>query len=149
MGIPIKMLWRVQMSLRKKCALAGIFLLATITCVFAIVRVTVISTLTRQPDTSWSYMWSSIEQCIGKRPLLQLQSRQRYQATHSPFAYSHNRCLPCIFQEFIRTTSVSLERAASQYYKRLQECTPSRDSKAAPHQRHIHWAYWSLYLRVD
>lgn len=65
MAIPISMLWKVQMSSRKKVALVAIFSLAIITCVFAIVRVTVISTLTRQPDTSWSYMWSSVEQCVG------------------------------------------------------------------------------------
>ncbi|KAL8837434.1 MAG: hypothetical protein Q9170_002518 [Blastenia crenularia] len=65
MAIPISMLWRVQMSLRKKIALVGIFSLAVITTVFAIVRVTSISALTKQPDTSWSYMWSSIEQCVA------------------------------------------------------------------------------------
>ena len=55
------------MSARKNAALICIFSLTVITTVFAIVRVTVISSLTRQPDTSWAYMWSSIEQCIGKR----------------------------------------------------------------------------------
>ena len=79
MAIPISMLWRVQMSFSKKAALVGIFSLAVITCVFAIVRVTVISTLTRQPDTSWSYMWSSVEQCIGMRLLLPFQIRQLYE----------------------------------------------------------------------
>ena len=70
MAIPISMLWRVQMSLSRKVALVGIFSLAVITCVFAIVRVTVISISTRQPDTSWSYLWSSVEQCIGMKVLL-------------------------------------------------------------------------------
>ena len=79
MAIPISMLWRVQMSFSRKAALVGIFSLAVITCVFAIVRVTVISTLTRQPDTSWSYMWSSVEQCIGMRFSLLFPSRQLYE----------------------------------------------------------------------
>jgi hypothetical protein len=48
--------------------LIGIFSLTVITTLFAIVRVTVISSLTRQPDPSWAYMWSAIEQCIGKSP---------------------------------------------------------------------------------
>ena len=60
------MLWPVQMSIRKKLALIGIFSLVIITMAIAVVRVAVINALTRQPDTSWSYMWSSIEQCIGK-----------------------------------------------------------------------------------
>ena len=79
MAIPINMLWRVQMSLRKKTALVGIFSLAIITCVFAIVRVTVISTLTRQADPSWLYMWSSVEQCVGKWPVLPSQSWRRFE----------------------------------------------------------------------
>lgn len=40
----------------KKLALTGIFSLVVITMVFAILRVTLISKLTKQPDTSWSYM---------------------------------------------------------------------------------------------
>ena len=79
MAIPISMLWRVQMSLSKNVALVSIFSLAVITCVFAIVRVTVISTLNRQPDTSWSYLWSSVEQCIGMKLLLPFQFRQLYE----------------------------------------------------------------------
>ena len=75
MAIPFSMLWSVQMSLRKKAALVGIFSLAFITCVVAIVRVIVLSTATRQPQTLWSYksnqaVWISVEQCVGKRPLL-------------------------------------------------------------------------------
>lgn len=81
MAIPISMLWGVQMSLRKKAALVGIFSLAIITCVFAIVRVIVISTETRQLHVLWSYKWNqavwiSVEQCVGKRPLLLLQTWQ-------------------------------------------------------------------------
>ena len=74
MAIPIRMLWRVQMSLSRKVVLGGIFSLAVITCVFAIVRITVISISTRQPDTSWSYLWSSVEQCIGMKALLPFQN---------------------------------------------------------------------------
>lgn len=62
------------MSLRKKAALVGIFSLAIITCVFAIIRVIVISTVTRDSHTTWSSRWNqalwiSVEQCVGKRPL--------------------------------------------------------------------------------
>lgn len=73
-AIPISMLWSVQMSLRKKAALVGIFSLAIITCVVAIVRVIVISTVTAQPHALWSSRWNqavwiSVEQSVGKRPL--------------------------------------------------------------------------------
>ena len=144
MAIPISMLWRVQMSLRKKVALVGIFSLAIITCVFAIIRVTVIITLTHQPNISWTYMWSSLEQCIGKRPFLLLENWQRREATGLIFTFSHNRCQPCIFQDPVHTASVSPQTAEAQYHKRLQEHLPSRDPKAAPIQWHIEWAHWSL-----
>ena len=62
----MNMLWRVQMSIRKKLALTGILSLVVVTMVIAIVRVTVVSALTRQLEISWLYIWSSIEQCIGK-----------------------------------------------------------------------------------
>lgn len=65
MAIPISLLWKVQITFRQKVALAGIFSLAVITMSFAIIRVTVISTLTEQPDVSELYMWSSIEQTVG------------------------------------------------------------------------------------
>lgn len=65
MAIPISLLWKVQITLRQKVALAGIFSLAIITISFAIIRVTVISVLTEQPDVSWLYMWSFVEQTVG------------------------------------------------------------------------------------
>lgn len=66
MALPISMLWGVQMSFRRKAALIGIFSLAIITTVFAVIRVTIISTFTKQPEPSWLYLWNSVEQCIGK-----------------------------------------------------------------------------------
>ena len=66
MALPISMLWGVQMSFRRKLALIGIFSLAIITTVFAVIRVTIISTITKQPEPSWLYLWTSVEQCIGK-----------------------------------------------------------------------------------
>ena len=71
LSIPIVLMWKVRISLRKKVALMAIFSLVIITIVFAIARVAVISSQTeadgtRLPDTSWSYMWSSIEQNIGE-----------------------------------------------------------------------------------
>ena len=45
MALPISMLWEIQMSLRRKAVLVGIFSLAIITTVFAIIRSTIVSSL--------------------------------------------------------------------------------------------------------
>ncbi|SLM34725.1 hypothetical protein LPUS_00159 [Lasallia pustulata] len=64
-SIPISLLWKVEITVKQKVALAGIFSLAVITMTFAIVRVTVISILTQQPDVSWLYIWSFVEQTVA------------------------------------------------------------------------------------
>ena len=64
MTIPASILWNVRISLRRKLALFGIFSLTVVTMVFAIVRVVVITARSKEPDQSWLYMWSSIEQTI-------------------------------------------------------------------------------------
>ena len=60
------MLWKVRLSIRKKLALGGIFSITVIIMVFAIIRVVVITSHTEQPDQSWLYLWSSIEQTVCK-----------------------------------------------------------------------------------
>ncbi|KAF7853248.1 hypothetical protein EAF04_010750 [Stromatinia cepivora] len=65
MVIPISMLWGTQMKMKRKITFGIIFSLALITIIFAIVRTTVVSSLTRMPDTSWLYMWSAIETTIA------------------------------------------------------------------------------------
>ncbi|CAD6443768.1 4c810b13-d3d1-4626-acd8-513defa6fcaa [Sclerotinia trifoliorum] len=67
MAIPFCILWTVRLSRKKKLAFAGIFSLAVITMIFAIVRVAVNigsphSTLF---DQSWLYTWSLIEQTVA------------------------------------------------------------------------------------
>lgn len=66
MAIPIRMLWGIQMKLGRKLLLCLIFSLAIFTVTFSIVRTTVVSSLTRMPDTSWLYMWSAIETTVGE-----------------------------------------------------------------------------------
>lgn len=66
MTIPMKMLWQVQMSIRKKLALSGIFCLVTITMLISIIRTSINSTSNGRTDPSWLNLWSSIEQCIGQ-----------------------------------------------------------------------------------
>ncbi|RAL59087.1 hypothetical protein DID88_003567 [Monilinia fructigena] len=63
--LPISMLWGTQMKMKRKITFGIIFSLALITIIFAIVRTTVVSSLTRMPDTSWLYMWSAIETTIA------------------------------------------------------------------------------------
>lgn len=64
--VPVKLLWNVQISLRKKVALAGVFSITLIIMVFAIIRVVVVSSFSHQLDQTWLYMWSSIEQTVCK-----------------------------------------------------------------------------------
>ena len=111
------------MSLRNKAALVGISSLAIITRVFAIVHVTVISTLTRQPDTSWLYMWSSVEQCVGQLALSPF-GISHSSSTRLTSACSHSRRQPGVVQNPIHTTSLTSEKAKAQHHQRLQECEP-------------------------
>lgn len=64
--VPVSMLWKVQISLRQKLALAGIFSITVFVMIFAIIRVVVISSQSDQPDQTWLYTWSAIEQAVGK-----------------------------------------------------------------------------------
>ncbi|KAF2688540.1 hypothetical protein K458DRAFT_384721 [Lentithecium fluviatile CBS 122367] len=65
MLFPMVILWNVRIPLHKKLALAGLFSLVIITIIFAILRITLVSSLTTMYDTSWLYMWSSVEQNIA------------------------------------------------------------------------------------
>lgn len=58
------MLWNVQISLRQKMALAGLFCITFVIMVFAVIRVAVVSAASQRPDPTWLYMWSSIEQTV-------------------------------------------------------------------------------------
>ena len=63
------MLWNLQMSLRKKLALGGIFSLTMNIMIIAIVRVVEVSTQTNGAtnlDATWLYLWSIIETLIGE-----------------------------------------------------------------------------------
>jgi hypothetical protein len=62
--IPVLLLWKVRISLRRKLALTGIFSLTIIVMIFAIVRVAIVTTDNSNADISWLYMWSSIEMSV-------------------------------------------------------------------------------------
>ncbi|KAI9652529.1 MAG: hypothetical protein M1831_006720 [Alyxoria varia] len=78
MAIPINLLRKVRIPLRKKIALAGLFSIVVITTVIAIVRITMINIIMDRV-----LLWSSIEQsvaiivaCLGAFPsLFIIQSR--------------------------------------------------------------------------
>jgi len=106
------------MSIRKKLALIGIFSLVIITMVIAIVRVAVISALTRQPDTSWSYMWSSIEQCIGESTSFRGSTFHRLTKP----ACSDHCLLLGIFSSFVLASRFSQARASA----KLDPCFKER-----------------------
>lgn len=65
MTVPVSMLWKVQISLRQKLALTGIFSLTVFIMVFAIIRVAVVTSESDMPDETWMYLWSAIEQTVG------------------------------------------------------------------------------------
>ena len=58
------MLWKVQITLRQKLALGGVFSLTIFIMIFAIIRVVVVSGNSHQPDQTWLYLWTSIEQTV-------------------------------------------------------------------------------------
>lgn len=65
MMVPLRLLWGLQMSLRQKLGLIGIFSLTLITIVFAIIRVEVALRGVREDD-SWFYLGTSIELTVGR-----------------------------------------------------------------------------------
>lgn len=88
MSIPIAMLSKVKINIRQKLALAAIFSLVVVTMTFAIVRVATLDSLAVQPEHSWLFMWSGIENTVGMLSSL----------LPSPIltAPSHHHCLPGI-----------------------------------------------------
>ena len=68
-SIPIVTIWSLQMNLRQKLILAGIFVLTVIIIIFAIIRVALVSNQTSPSapvDPTWLYLWTSIEPQVGK-----------------------------------------------------------------------------------
>lgn len=64
LSIPIRMLWKVRMGIRRKLALGGIFCLVMITMAVAIVRFAVVYGHA-QPEESWLYFWNTVENTIA------------------------------------------------------------------------------------
>lgn len=69
MSIPIHLLWKVQISLRRKLLLGGIFSLSLVIILFSILRITLV-TKTRDsrrllPEQTWLFLWGYIEASIA------------------------------------------------------------------------------------
>lgn len=62
--IPVKLLWKVRMSVREKLGLLGLFFLIAVTMVFSLVRVVVGLRGPREDDV-WFFLCANIELAIG------------------------------------------------------------------------------------
>ncbi|KAJ6114835.1 hypothetical protein N7486_000613 [Penicillium sp. IBT 16267x] len=66
---PISMVWRLQMPMRRKLTVLGIFLLAGFACVAGVIRIYFLTQMYANDDLTWnqtnSFIWSSVEPCIG------------------------------------------------------------------------------------
>ena len=60
-SIPIALLWKIQIDLRRKLATGAVLCLSFFMIMIAIVRVTFASLTKDVTDTTWLYMWQSVE----------------------------------------------------------------------------------------
>ncbi|KAH8687575.1 hypothetical protein BGZ60DRAFT_558833 [Tricladium varicosporioides] len=66
LAIPIALLWRVRIQMRRKLALVGIFGLMVMTMAIAIIRVAVLDVTMDQPRL---FFWTAIEPPVGKNAI--------------------------------------------------------------------------------
>lgn len=130
MSIPIAMLSKMRINIRQKLALAAIFSLAAVTMIFAIVRVVTLDSLTVQPEESWMYMWSGVENTVGMPQSLFFPSRPGTTNSPMPPSQSHHNCLPGILSLDIHTPGAKI--AHSQPIIRI----PSKEPAATQGRRH-------------
>ncbi|KAI7239764.1 hypothetical protein KC330_g1713 [Hortaea werneckii] len=67
--VPVPLVWKLQMHLRKRLAVVGVFLLAGFVVVASIVRIIMLQKNTQSNDPVWTiapvYIWSSVEPFVG------------------------------------------------------------------------------------
>ena len=100
--IPISLLWKVKISLRQKVALMSIFSVTVIIMIFAIVRVAMVESWSNEPDESWLYLWSSIEQtvCMSIFPVpCKLTVKQEWLTPPSSHHDSLSSFLSCLVRQ--------------------------------------------------
>lgn len=100
--IPVRMLWNVRISWRRKLALMVIFSLTIIVTVVSIVRIALISSKNKTEDISWLYMWSNVEMitCTFSHSCLIMFSLS---LTCNPFTATIVACLASFRQLFIKS----------------------------------------------
>ena len=71
LSLPVILVWRVKIPLRKKFVLMTVFSLTIVIITVSIIRVAVTSHPSKNPSVAWLYLWSSIEMttCIFYIPL--------------------------------------------------------------------------------
>ena len=67
MALPLRLLWGLQVNRKQKTALVGIFSLAFIIIIFAIVRVIKTSASDEHVDPIWLALWSMMEGSVGEK----------------------------------------------------------------------------------
>ena len=63
--IPVLILWRVHISLKRKLALGGILTLGIFMIICSIVRISAANIKNGQVDTTWVLLWLEIEGCVA------------------------------------------------------------------------------------
>lgn len=66
MSIPMIMVWDLQLPMRKKLVLVGVFSLTVITMITALVRLLVVPKGAIGADLTWSFTWSNVEMSISE-----------------------------------------------------------------------------------
>jgi len=64
-SIPILILWPVQISLRRKLVLYGIFILTIFVMIISIIRVALVTTKNTNADITWLFLWSGVEMSVS------------------------------------------------------------------------------------
>lgn len=116
MLVPLNMLWRVQISLRRKLGLAGIFSLTVFIMIIAIIRVTIMYGDREQADGTWLWTWSSVEQTVGMWFQKLFLPVKLLELMCFAISYSHHRGLPCLFPRPVHTAgSLSTDPGSEGY----------------------------------
>lgn len=65
-SIPVCFLWHIKIPWRRKAALMGLLSLTALIMVFAIIRVAIVARPDRNEDITWLWLWSFIDDAVGK-----------------------------------------------------------------------------------
>lgn len=90
-SIPSLILWKVQIPLKRKLMLLGIFSLTVVVMAVAIIRVAVNSDNTRNAAIDWLYFWSNIEAATAIVIACMASFRQLFVTSQNAHQYSRYR----------------------------------------------------------